>query len=111
MDPLEDKLSSFLKTGPDWTRLKTSFPGVFVLRLPPFRGIPARLAIELNPMDDVGNPTKRRGLILRDEGELAEYARIFGSDKLKPLLAGVAAVNPPEGRRRAAKPGEDVLEI
>ena len=107
---MEEKLSSFLKTGPDWARLKTSFPGVFVLKLPPFRSSPARLAIELNPIDDAGNPTKRRGLILRDEGELEEYARIFQSDKLKPLLASVAAVNPEE-KRRVAKPGEDVLEI
>jgi hypothetical protein len=107
---MEEKLGSFLKGGSDWARLRTSFPGVFVLRLPPFRGSPARLAVELNPIDDAGNPTKRRGLILRDEGELEEYARIFQSDKLKPLLASVAAVNPEE-KRRVAKPGEDVLEI
>jgi len=107
---LEEKLRSFLKTGSDWARLKTSFPGVFVLKLPPFRGSPARLAVELNPVDDAGNPTKRRGLILRDEGELEEYERIFQSDKLKPLLASVAVVNPEE-KRRISKPGEDILEI
>ena len=107
---MEEKLRSFLKTGADWARLKTSFPGVFVLKLPPFRGSTARLAVELNPVDDAGNPTKRRGLILRDEGELEEYERIFQSDKLKPLLASVAVVNPEE-KRRISKPGEDILEI
>jgi len=107
---LEEKLRSFLKTGVDWARLKTSFPGVFVLKLPPFRGNPARLAVELNPVDDAGNPTKRGGLILRDEGELEEYERIFQSNRLKPLLASVAVVNPEE-KRRVAKPGEDILEI
>jgi hypothetical protein len=69
-----------------------------------------RLAVEFNPVDDAGNPTKRRGLIIRDEEELGEYGRIFQSDKLQPLLASVVAVNPAE-RRRIAKPGEDVLEI
>lgn len=107
---MEEKLRSFLKTGSDWARLKTSFPGVFVLKLPPFRGNPARLAVELNPVDDAGNPTKRRGLILRDEGELNEYTRIFQSDKLKPLLVSVATINPTE-KRHLVKPGEDVLEI
>jgi len=107
---MEEKLKSFLKAGSDWARLRTSFPGVFVLKLPPFRGSPARLAVELNPVDDAGNPTKRRGLILRDEVELNEYTRIFQSDKLKPLLASVAAINPAE-KRHLARPGEEVLEI
>jgi hypothetical protein len=107
---LEEKLRSFLKTGSDWARLKTSLPGVFVLKLPPFRGSPARLAVELNPVDDAGNPTRRRGLILRNEVDMEEYEKIFHSDKLKPLLASLRTVNPEE-KRRVAKPGEDVLEI
>lgn len=107
---MEEKLGTFLKAGSDWARLKTSFPGVFVLKLPPFRDSPACLAVELNPVDEAGNPTRRRGLILRSEGDLMEYERIFQSDKLKPLLVSVAAINPAE-RRRIAKPGEDVLEI
>jgi len=107
---LEDKLRSFLKGGSDWSRLKTSVPGVFVLKLPPFRGSSARLAIELNPVDEAGNPTKRRGLIVRDEEDLMEYEEIFKSDKLHPLVKSIVAINPEE-KRRAVKPGEDVLEI
>ena len=107
---MEDKLRAFLKSGPDWGRLKTNVPGVFVLKLPPFRGSSARLSVELNPVDEAGNPTKRRGLIMRDEGELRGYEEIFKSDKLRPLLKSVEAVNPAE-RRRVAKPGEDILEI
>jgi len=66
--------------------------------------------VELNPVDDADNPTRRRGLILRNEVDLEEYERIFQSDKLKPLLASLRAVNPEE-KRRVAKPGEEVLEI
>jgi len=54
----EDKLLSFLKTGSDWGRLKTTVPGVFILKLPAYRGSPARLAVELNPVDDSGSPIK-----------------------------------------------------
>ena len=106
---MEEKLRAFLKSGPDWARLKTNVPGVFLLKLPPFRGSSARLAVELNPVDSVGNPTKRRGLIVRNEEELRGYEVIFQSEKLRPLLKSVEAVNPTE--RRAAKPGEDILEI
>lgn len=107
---LEEKLSSFLKSGSDWARLKTSVPGVFVLKLPPFRGSPARLAVELNPTDEAGNPMKRRGLIIRGAEDLRAYEEIFQSDKLRPLVKSIDVVNPAE-KKRAARSGEDILEI
>jgi len=110
LNPLEEKLKSFLKTGSDWARLKTSVPGVFVLKLPPFRGSPARLAVELNPVDDSGNPTRRRGLILRNFEELSQYKQLFQTDKLEPLVKSVETANPVE-KKKFVKPGEDVLEI
>ncbi|MEM2884868.1 MAG: hypothetical protein QXF24_02120 [Thermoproteota archaeon] len=110
MEALEEKLKSFLKTGADWARLKTSVPGVFVLKLPPFRGNPARLAVELNPTDDAGNPTRRRGVTLRDFEELEQYKQLFQMDKLEPLVKSVETANPAE-KRKFVKPGEDVLEI
>ena len=82
----EDKIADFLKTGKDWSRLRTSVPGVFVLKLPPYRSSPARLAVELNPVDDSGNPKKRRGLVLRFTAELEEYKELFQYEKLSKLL-------------------------
>jgi len=35
---LSEKLTEFLKTGKDWSRLATTVPGVFVLKLPSYRG-------------------------------------------------------------------------
>jgi len=57
----EDKLTSFLKKGSDWARMKTTVPGIFVLKLPVYKGLPAKLAIELNPVDESGSSTKKRG--------------------------------------------------
>ena len=105
----EEKLSSFLKTGQDWVRLKTSVPGIFVLKMPAYKSSPARLAIELNPTDDSGSPTKRRGLVLRSSEELDEYKAIFQYDKLTPLLKAIDGVNPE--RKKVPKPGEEVLKI
>jgi len=106
----EDKLASFLKTGPDWGRLKTSVPGIFVLKLPAYKNSPARLAIELNPTDDSGSPTKRRGLVLRSSEELEEYKTIFLYEKLTPLLEAVDDINP-ETKKRVTNAGEEVLKI
>jgi hypothetical protein len=106
----DDKLSSFLKTGPDWGRLKTSIPGIFILKMPAYKTSPARLAVELNPVDGSGSPTKKRGLVLRSSGELEEYRAIFQFEKLAPLLKSLEGVNP-KVEKTAAKPGEEVLEI
>jgi hypothetical protein len=108
----EDKLSSFLKTGSDWARLKTSAPGIFILKMPAYRASPARLAVELNPTDESGAPTKKRGLVLRTAEEFEEYKGLFENERLAPLLRSVEAVNPPEANRKASRAGEaDVLQI
>jgi hypothetical protein len=108
---VEDMLANFLKTGSDWARMKTSLPGVFVLKLPAYKGGPARLAVELNPVDSSGSPTKRRGLVLRSARELEEFKALFQFDKLSSLLGKIDAVNPPLKRAEGVKPGEAVLEI
>lgn len=48
----EEKLADFLQNGKDWSRVRTSVPGVFVLKLPAYRGSPTRLAVELNPVGE-----------------------------------------------------------
>ena len=83
----EDKLTDFLKRGKDWSRLRTTLPGVFVLKMPPYRGSPTRLAVELNPVDQNGNPKKRRGLVLRSSGELEDFKEIFQYEKISKLLS------------------------
>lgn len=106
----EEKLSDFLKTGKDWSRLRTSAPGVYVVKLPPYRGSPTRLVVELNPVDEAGTPKKRRGLILRSTGELEEFRELFGDEKLPKLLGMLDALNPKvEGGKRRKEEG--VLEL
>ena len=107
----EDKLSSFLKTGSDWGKLKTSIPGIFILKMPAYKSSPARLAVELNPVDSSGSPTKKRGLVLRSREELEQYRELFQIDKLVPLLEGIDRLNPQVKKPVAAKHGEEVLEI
>ena len=106
----EDKLSDFLKSGKDWGRLKTTIPGVFVLKLPAYRSAPTRLAVELNPVNEMGNPTKRRGLILRSSAEFEEFKELLNQDKLNKLVGMVDAVNP-EVKEVRRKKGEDIIEL
>jgi hypothetical protein len=106
----EEKLEDFLRTGNDWEKLKTSVPGVFIQKLPPYRSSPARLAVEINPVDASGNPTKRRGLLLRYPDEYDAFKEILTDEKLPRLLEMLERVNPGQGRG-AKKKGDDVIEI
>jgi hypothetical protein len=106
----EEKLADFLKTGKDWSRIKTTVPSIFVVKLPPYRSSPARLTVELNPVDETGTPKKRRGLILRSTGELEEFKELFRDEKLPKLLSMIDSVNPKVevGKRRKE---EGVIEL
>ena len=105
----EEKLSSFLKTGKDWTRLGTSVPGIFVLKLPTYKSSPTRLAVELNPVDETGKPRKRRGLILRSSKELEDFKELFQYEKISKLLNILDSVNPKvEAAKRRM---EEVIEL
>ena len=104
----EEKLANFLKTGKDWTRLRTTVPGIFVLKLPTYKSSPARLAVELNPVDETGKPKKRRGLILRSSRELEDFHKLYEYDKMSKLLNVLDSVNPKVGKR---KKDEEVIEL
>ena len=106
----EEKLAEFLKAGKDWARIRTSVPGVFVLKLPPYKGSQARLVVELNSVDETGNPKKRRGLVLRFTGELEEFKELFQNEKLPKLMSMIDSVNPgvEAGKRRKE---EGVIEL
>jgi hypothetical protein len=106
----EEKLADFLKTGKDWSRIRTSVSGVFVVKLPPYRSAPARLVVELNPVDETGTPKKRRGLILRSTDELEEFRKLLGDEKLPKLLGMIDSLNPKvEGGKRRKEEG--VIEL
>ncbi|MGD2201462.1 MAG: hypothetical protein PVJ38_07525 [Candidatus Bathyarchaeota archaeon] len=106
----EEKLEEFLETGGDWEKLKTTVPGVFVQKLPPYKSSPSRLAIEINPVDASGNPTKRRGLLIRYYDEYEAFKEILNDEKLPKLLDMLVEANPGSGRRKR-KSDEDIIEI
>ncbi|MCP8310639.1 MAG: hypothetical protein L6N95_03340 [Candidatus Methylarchaceae archaeon HK01B] len=105
----EDKLTSFLRTGSDWARMKTTVPGIFILKLPAYKGSPTRLAVELNPADESGSPTKKRGLVIRSSQEFEEFNKLFQHDRLSSLLKSIDKTNP--SPKKAVKAGEEILEI
>ena len=105
----EEKLSQFLEEGADWAKVKTTVPGVFVMKMPGNKSRPPGLSVEINPVNAGGSPTKRRGLIIRSVDELLEFKNILGNEKVETLLEMLEDVNPDTGK--SGKRSNDVIEI
>jgi hypothetical protein len=104
----EEKLEEFLQTGKYWAKVKTTVPGVFVLKMPGSKNREPSLSVEINPVDASGSPTKRRGLIIRSVDELLDFRDILGNDKVETLLEMLEDVNPATPETKKSK---EVIEI
>ena len=103
---LEESLRKVLQTGRDWQRYPVKeTPGVFVVKAPAYRGRPASLLVEVNPVGPDGSPTKRRGLMLRSAEELEQFRKLLSAERLGEVLKALEKVNP----KTAA--GEEEVEI
>jgi hypothetical protein len=107
---VDERLVQFLKNAKDWERKATSIAGVFLLKLPSFRGRSASIAIEVNPVDASGSVTKKRGIVVRSSAELDEISRLLTNPKLSEMAKMIDEVNPAEVKS-ASKGSVDVFEI
>ena len=107
---VDERLVQFIKNAKDWERKATSIAGVFLLKLPSFRGRSASIAIEVNPVDASGSVTKKRGIVVRSSAELDEISRLLTNPKLSEMAKMIDEVNPAEVKS-ASKGSLDVFEI
>jgi len=75
------------ETTKDWEKKKIEgFPGLYLVKMPAKKDTPAHPALEINPADQFGNPTKRRGIYIRATAELQSVADLFGAKVPKPIM-------------------------
>ena len=91
---LEESFRKFLETSRDWDRTQTKTPGVFIRRMPGSKRKPPTLALELNPPDSRGKPTKKSGCLIRNEEDLTFYRDTFPLKNLDDILKILKKVNP-----------------
>ena len=106
----DERLLQFLKDGKDWERKTTNLPGVFLLRLPSFKGKPASIAVEINPVSTSGSPMKKRGIVIRSASELDEINRMLSNPKVINLAKNIDEVNP-DKKTYASGTSEDIFEV
>jgi hypothetical protein len=110
MPTADERLSQFLNEGQAWEKKVTNIPGVFLVKLPTFRGTSPSLAIEVNPVNPAGSVTKRRGIIIRSSSELDLISRLLSNPKVAQLAKSIDEVNPSK-ESITMKSGTDIFEI
>jgi hypothetical protein len=104
---LDESLRRVLEGGREWERVPVKgSPGIFVVKAPAYRGRPASLMVEVNPVGGDGKPVKRRGLMLRGVAELEAFRKLLSEGRLEDILKALERVNP-----RTGGGGEEPLEI
>jgi len=83
MSDLGKKISEWVASADDWAKWKINdHPGLYVVKMPAKKETPAHGALEINPADQFGNPTKRRGIYIRSVAEMEQVAAVFGVEAL-----------------------------
>ena len=87
MSKLGDIISEWIASADDWAKKKIDgLPGLFVVKMPARKDTPDHAALEINPADQFGNPTKRRGIYIRSLAEMEQVSKVFGVKKLPEKL-------------------------
>jgi len=105
---ISEALRAFLRDGEDWDRKRTSIPGVSVTKVPATKSRGAYLAVEVNPVDNTGNPIKRKGIMINTLAERDSLIKMLSVEGTKTLIEATMDVS---GVRESRVTGEGVLEI
>lgn len=82
---LENKIKEALENVEPWQRVPTSVDGAFLVKTPE-KGANKTIMVEINPLNDRGNPMKRRGLFLRQSMELEKFLEVLENESMAELL-------------------------
>jgi hypothetical protein len=107
---VDERLTRFLEDARDWEKRATSIPGLFLLKLPGLKDNPSSIAIEINPIDASGSPTKKRGVVIRSAAELEWIRDILSNSKAAELAKKMDKVNP-QRKERSPRTGADIFEV
>ncbi len=105
-EKLVEDIKRIMKNAGDWERKRTSIPGIFLVRMPDKE---FRVMLMFSPIDEAGNPRKRRGLFFGVMDTVEAARRAFPDERLDALVAAVQKINGSPGRRPAGD--EDVFQV
>jgi 23S rRNA U2552 (ribose-2'-O)-methylase RlmE/FtsJ len=90
---MEESLRDMLKHGRKFERLRITEHGIFIRKIPQSKNEPAYLAVEINPIDESGNPMNKIGIIIRNQNELDAIRTILSQKKVDEVLQAIERVS------------------
>lgn len=94
-------LEDFLANGKDWEKMETPIAGVFIVRIPATKKAPAKLSLEINPIDEFKKPIRRKGLFIGNEKLRREFVVLLENADVINLMSLIGTINPtPYEKRR-----------
>jgi hypothetical protein len=106
-----ERLNQFLNNARYWEKKATSVPGLFLLKLPGSRGSSPFVVIEINPVDTLGSPTKKRGVVVRSSAELEWIKYALSNPKVVELAEKIDQINPEKKESSSRISDDDVFEV
>lgn len=93
---LKGKIREILGSIKPWQRAPTTQAGVFILKTP-CADNHNQIMIELNPVDDIGRPIKRRGLFISNKNQFQMFKDLLNNDDILELIDAVHDINQANG--------------
>ena len=103
---LAEEMQKAFEHGEKWETKKTSIPGIFLVKMPESE---LRVSLTFNPLDNAGNPRKRKGFFFSDKETVEAARKAFSDGRLEDLIAAVQKVNGTSSRK--ASEDEDIFQV
>lgn len=94
---LGDKIRKMLDQHKPWERVPTNVEGLFLLKAPS-RNDKEQLMIEINPLNEAGNPMKRRGLFLTNTMQVEGFKKLLNRKEVIEVVEAIQS-DVPEGEK------------
>jgi hypothetical protein len=96
---LKSKIKETLENVKPWQRVPTSLEGVFLIKAPT-RGDQESIMVEINPLDELGHPIKRRGIFIQQKIQLERFLEVMQKPRLMEFLETLDSIAGTAGKEK-----------
>lgn len=104
------RLKEFGKKMNDWDKMKTSVPGVSIVKLPT-KGEELNFGLELNPVREDGTLLKRKGVFITSLEQWNSFRSLLNNEKAEDLIKNIDEMRQQKSSKDTSEDDGEVLEL
>jgi hypothetical protein len=93
MKSVREQLKEHLENGGKWEKMETPIQGVYIVKVPKTKTRNARLSLEINPLNEYGKPSKKKGLFISSKDMLIRFVEALNEDKTYQIIQVLDRIN------------------